>query len=147
MNKNTFIPALPHTKISIPERKSKKSTGTKVQKSTKISEPHFWNIKSMINEDNLTEECQNRLNRNSENMRKMIICILIIVFVLFANLALLYSDFADDNDSISNIPWSVYNTKPAAEFMRPNIVPKENQQILSQVYEFQKNPSFNLRNP
>lgn len=135
MNKNTFIPALPHTctKISIPD--SLKNT-----KSTKISQ--FWNIKSMINEDNLTEECQNRLNRNSENMRKIIICILIIVFVLFANLALLYADFTDDKDSISPIPWSVYNTKPAAEYLRPNIVPKENQPVFTPVYQFKN--SYNL---
>jgi len=137
MNKNTFIPALPHTytKISIPE-------SSKNPKSTKISQ--FWNIKSMVNEENLTEECQNRLNRNSENMRKMIICILIIVFVLFANLALLYADFTDDKDSISHIPWNEYNTKPAAEFLRPNIVPKENQPVFTPVYQLHKESNYYL---
>ena len=143
MNKNTFIPALPHTKISMPERKNTKPKSTK---STKISVPNFWNIKSMVNEDNITEECQNRLNRNSENMRKMIVCILIIVFVLFANLALLYADFADDNDSIAHIPWSEYNTKPAAEFLRPNIVPKK-YQLLNPVYDLQKTPNLHTEYP
>ena len=145
MNKNTLIPALPHTKISIPEIKSTKSISSK---STKISVPHFWKIKSIVDEKNVTEECQNRLNRNSENMRKMIICILIIVFVLFANLALLYADFADDKDSITNIPWSEYNTKPAAEFLRPNIVPKEYQPTFSlPVYQLHRTPNINLSHP
>ena len=139
MNKNTFIPALPHTKISIPEKISK------TKKSKKVSAPNFWNIKSLVNEDNLTEECQNRLHQNSQNTRKMIICILIIVFVLLANLALLYANFEDDKDASSKFTWGQYNTKPAADMLRPNIVPKQDRPFMSSFVTWKQNgyPTFN----
>ena len=119
MNKNTFIPALPHTKISIPETKNPKNS----QKSTKISK--FWNIKKMVNENNISEECQNRLDQNSQNMRKMIICVLIIVFVLLANIALLYANYEAEKSTVGNILCTGCNTKPAVDMLKPIIIPKQ----------------------
>ena len=123
MNKNTFIPALPHAKISIPEAISKTKNSQKSQKSAKISK--FWNIKKMVNENNISEECQSRLDQNSQNMRKMIICVLIIVFVLLANIALLYANYEAEKSTAGNILCAGCNTKPAVDMLKPIIIPKQ----------------------
>ena len=126
MNKTSFIPNI--TKISIPNDTPTISKMDPISfLPRKLVPSTLVDIRTMIREGRLTEECQDRLDANSKNMKGMILCMLLIILVLLANCILLYGDFEpEDSNNSGVVLWPDYNTKPAS-YLRPNIVPSQHQ--------------------